>query len=193
MKILLKYLILIICLFISACYFNLLQFPNKIITGGIAGISIIINNYFNIEPDRIILAISVLLLIIGLFLLGIKNISGTIIASIIYPFFISITKNISDVIKVDLNIFTISILLGILGGITTGIVYKMEFSNGGLSILSQIIAKYTKLSLSKTVFILNFIIVLMGSIFLNISMILYAGIILLINSFLISIILNKKT
>ena len=147
-----RYFILIMCLFISACYFNLLQFPNKIVTGGISGLSIIINDFFNIPPANIIMFISVSLLVIGFFILGIKKVSGAIISSIIYPIFIDITKNINYLFKLNIsNMLVISIILGILFGITTGLVYKVGFSNGGLSILSEIISKYTRFSLSDSI------------------------------------------
>ena len=193
MKILKRYLILIICLFISSLYFNILQFPNRIVTGGIGGLSIIINNYFNIEPSKIILFISLSLLVIGTILLGINKISGAIVSSIIYPFFVDITKDINNYLNINIsNMLIISIILGILFGITTGTVYKIGFSNGGLAILSEIISKYLKISLSKTIFFINFLIVVIGSFSINIEMIIYSGIILLINSYIIDLILQNK-
>lgn len=187
-----RYIVLIVCLFISACYFNLLQLPNKIVTGGIAGLSIILNDLIGVEPSIIILLISLSLLIVGTITLGISKTSGAITSSIIYPFFVDITENINKVINLNIeNMLIISIILGILFGITTGLVYKVGFSNGGLSILSEIISKYTKVSLSKTIFIINFIIVIIGSFTFGIEMLLYAFIILLINSFIIEIILKK--
>ena len=188
-----RYFILMMCLFISACYFNLLQFPNKIVTGGIAGLSIIINDFFNIPPANIIMFISVSLLVIGFFILGIKKVSGAIISSIIYPIFIDITKNINYLFKLNIsNMLVISIILGILFGITTGLVYKVGFSNGGLSILSEIISKYTRFSLSDSIFIINSIIVLIGSFSIGFEKLIYALIILIINSLIIKCILKNE-
>ena len=188
-----RYFILMMCLFISACYFNLLQFPNKIVTGGIAGLSIIINDFFNIPPANIIMFISVSLLVIGFFILGRKKVSGAIISSIIYPIFIDITKNINYLFKLNIsNMLVISIILGILFGITTGLVYKVGFSNGGLSILSEIISKYTRFSLSDSIFIINSIIVLIGSFSIGFEKLIYALIILIINSLIIKCILKNE-
>ena len=185
-----KYLILLICLFISAVYFNILQLPNKIVTGGLGGLSLIINYYFDLEPSIIIFMISTILLITGIIILGFKRVSGAIISSIVYPIFISMTKNIN--IPDINNLLIISIIIGILLGTTTGIVYKLGFSNGGLAILSEIIAKYTKISLPKTIFILNIIIVLIGGFSIGLERLIYATIILLINSIIISILLKNK-
>ena len=49
-----RYTILIISLLISACYFNLLQLPTEIVTGGTSGIAIIINAVTGMSPSLII-------------------------------------------------------------------------------------------------------------------------------------------
>jgi uncharacterized membrane-anchored protein YitT (DUF2179 family) len=66
------------------------QLPNKIVTGGLGGISIIINYYFNIDPSKIILIISLIILILGFFLLGKIKTTGAIIATFIYPTFLAV-------------------------------------------------------------------------------------------------------
>lgn len=192
MKLLIRYLILFICLFISAIYFNMFQLPNKIVTGGLGGISIIINYYFNIEPSKIILIISLIILILGFFLLGKIKTTGAIIATFIYPTFIDITANINDYVKINIhNLLVVSILIGILSGLSTGIVYKIGFSNGGLSIVSELISKYFKISIGLSSFIVNIIIVLLGSISIGLNILIYATIILMIHGFIINIVLDK--
>ena len=192
MKLLIRYLILFICLFVSAIYFNMFQLPNKIVTGGLGGISIIINYYFNIEPSKIILIISLIILILGFFLLGKIKTTGAIIATFIYPTFIDITANINDYVKINIhNLLVVSILIGILSGLSTGIVYKIGFSNGGLSIVSELISKYLKISIGLSSFIVNIIIVLLGSISIGLNILIYATIILMIHGFIINIVLDK--
>lgn len=192
MKLLIRYLILFICLFISAIYFNMFQLPNKIVTGGLGGISIIINYYFNIEPSKIILIISLIILILGFFLLGKIKTTGALIATFIYPTFIDITANINDYVKINIhNLLIVSILIGILSGLSTGIVYKIGFSNGGLSIVSELISKYLKISIGLSSFIVNIIIVLLGSISIGLNILIYATIILMIHGFIINIVLDK--
>lgn len=193
MNLLKKYIILIICLFISAIYFNIFQFPNKIVTGGLAGISIIINYWFNVEPSRIILIISLITLLLGFLLLGKLKATGAIIATIIYPFFIDITSNINNYFKINIsNMLVVSVIIGLLSGITTGIVYRLGFSNGGFSIVSELISKYTKISLGLSSFIVNMIIVVLGIFSIGLNVLIYATIILIIHSFIIDKILSKK-
>lgn len=178
-----RYVMLIISLFISACYFNLLQLPSQIVTGGSGGISIILNSYFGVEPSTVIFIISLVLLLVGFIFLGVEKSSGAVVSTIVYPIFVDLTANIGNYITVDLtDKVLISIFLGILSGITTGIVYKVGFSNGGISIISEIISKYKKISISNISFTINLIIVMIGGASFGWTMVMYAIIVLYIYS-----------
>lgn len=182
-KLVRRYIILIISLFISACYFNLLQLPSEIVTGGTSGVSIILNSYFDIEPSQIIFILSLALLFVGFIFLGLEKTSGAIVSTIIYPIFVDLTANIGTYLPVDLSDkILISIFLGVLSGITTGMVYKVGFSNGGFSIISEIISKYKKIQISSISFIINFIIVIIGGASFGWTMVMYAVIVLYIYS-----------
>lgn len=182
-KLVRRYAILIFSLFISACYFNLLQLPTQIVTGGSSGVSIILNHYFNINPSIVIFIISMALLIVGAIFLGIEKTSGAVVSTIIYPVFVELTADITSWIPVDLSDkVLISIFIGVLSGITTGLVYKVGFSNGGISIISEIISKYRKTPISGVSFATNMIIVIFGGAAFGWNMVMYAAIILYIYS-----------
>lgn len=185
-KMIRRYLILIISLFISACYFNLLQLPSQIVTGGSAGVSIILNSYFGLEPSTIIFIISIVLLLVGFIFLGTEKASGAVVSAIVYPIFVKMTADISTYITVDLSDkILISIFLGVLSGVTTGMVYKVGFSNGGFSIISEIISKYKKIPISNTSFVINLIIVMLGGASFGWTMVMYAIIVLYIYSIIL--------
>lgn len=182
-KLVRRYILLILSLFISACYFNLLQLPTQIVTGGSSGVSIILNYYFNWDPSQVIFIISAILLIAGFVFLGFEKTTGALVTTIIYPMFVNLTANISDYIVVDLSDkILISIFIGLLAGITTGMVYKAGFSNGGFSIISEIISERKKIPISNISFVINFIIVILGGVSFGWTMVMYAAIILYINS-----------
>ena len=182
-KLIRRYLILTISLFISACYFNLLQLPTQIVTGGSTGVSIILNSYFGLDPSMIIFIISVILLLIGFIFLGTEKASGAVVSAIVYPIFVKMTADISTYITVDLSDkILISIFLGVLSGVTTGMVYKVGFSNGGFSIISEIISKYKKIPISNTSFVINLIIVMIGGASFGWTMVMYAIVVLYIYS-----------
>lgn len=184
-----KYLILILCLLISSICFNCIQYPNHIVSGGIPGIAIIINSFTNINPSTIISIISILLFIISFIFLGkIKTISS-LVSTLIYPLFIKLTSNL---FTITINPILASIIIGTITGISVGLIYKIGFNNGGISIVIEIISKYTKLSIPIISFIINIFIILIGSIN-NINMLVYSSIIIFINSIVIRIILKKTS
>ena len=141
-KLVRRYFILIVSLFISACYFNLLQLPTQIVTGGTSGVAIILNSYFNVSPSTVVFLFSIVLLIAGFIFLGIEKSSGAVVTAIIYPIFLDLTANIGNYIQVDLSDkILVSIFVGILSGVTSGMVYKVGFCKGGLSIVGVISCK----------------------------------------------------
>lgn len=182
-KLIRRYLLLIISLFISACYFNLLQLSSQIVTGGSSGVSIILNYYFKFNPSTVIFIISSILLVVGFIFLGFEKTSGALVTTFVYPIFVNLTANIGEYIVVDLSDkILISIFIGLLAGLTTGMVYKAGFSNGGFSIISEIISERKKIPISNISFIINFIIVAVGGVSFGWTMVMYAIIILYINS-----------
>ena len=177
-----RYVVLILSLFISALVFNLLLYPTNLITGGMNGVAIILNHIFDISPSLIILIGSVLLLGISYLFLGLDQTGGSLVATLIYPLFVSITEPLARYLVIDTSdLILMSILIGILLGITNGLMYKVGFSNGGLNIISQILYKYFHISLGKTTMAINFIIVLIGGFYFGYNMMLYAFIIIYIS------------
>jgi len=177
--------IIILCfsLFISALIFNFFQIKTQLVTGGTSGIAIITEYLFEWDPSTVILVLSTVLLILSFLFLGIEQTSGAIIATFVYPFFVNITSTWPHMVPVDTtDMLLISIFIGVVAGITNGLVYKNGFNNGGTSIISQILFKYQKISISTTSFILNITIVLIGGFFFGWTMVMYATIILYINS-----------
>ena len=181
-----RYLTMLLSLLLSAILFNLLILKANIVCGGVNGIAIIINHIYKIKPSIIIFIISVLLLIFSLFFLGLKRTSGTIIATITYPILVEVTSYLTQYIKIDISdLFLISIFIGVIGGLSNGLMYKTGFSNGGLPIISQILYEKLKFPISKTSFSINGVIVLIGGFYFGWNMVMYAIIILYINSLMI--------
>lgn len=181
-----RYIMMVVSLFISALLYNLLLQPAKIVTGGVNGLAII-NHYLNhMNPSATILIISLLMLIISYFFLGKERTAGTLIATFVYPILVEGTSYLTRYIVIDFSdLLVISIFIGVIGGFANGILYKTGFSNGGLPIISQILFKYFDIPIGKTNFIINTVIVLLGSLVFGTTMIMYALIILFINSLIV--------
>ena len=181
-----RYSVLLASLFLSALVFNLFLYPTSLVTGGMNGVAIIINHAIEIDPAIVIFVGSLLLLGLSYLFLGLDQTAGSVVATIVYPVFVEITEPISKLIVIDTSdLILMSILIGVLLGITNGLMYKVGFSNGGLNIISQIFYKYFRISLSKTTMVINLIVVLIGGFYFGFNMVLYALVIIYISSFVI--------
>ncbi len=178
--------ILCIALFISAISFNLLQLPINLVTGGTSGVSIITNHLFHIKPSYMLFGLSLTFLILSVIFLGIEQSSGAILATFLYPFFVDITSKVPEFIKIEnSDMLLLSIFIGIIAGITNGLTFKVGFSNGGFNVISQILYQKKKISISTSSFLINLIIVVTGGYFFGWTMVMYAIIVLYINSIVV--------
>lgn len=179
-----RYLLLILFLFIAAINFNLFIYPNKIVAGGVNGLSIIIERTLSISPANFILFFSIISLIISAILLGVSKTSSALLATFLYPVFVNITSNIGTIINFrEADMLLVCLFAGIISGWTSGMVYKIGLSNGSLTLVTQIIYEKFKISVSKSSFVINTIILAIGGCYFGIENVMYGIIILYINSF----------
>lgn len=181
-----RYLLLIFGTFLYACAYNLFFLENNIVAGGVGGISIITRKF--IEPSIMIASLSIILLIASYFTLGKKQTFNSIVGSLLYPFFVWLTKDIGSVFNISNdNLLLIAIFGGVLTGTAAGIVFKTGFTSGGTDILNQIISKYFKVSLGSAILMSDGLIVLLGGFFFGWTNVLYAIVIL----YIINIMVDK--
>ena len=170
------------CLLISLSY-NIFIAPNKLVSGGVSGLAIIINNVINLQNSTIILTINAILLIISMVFLGRKKTNATILGSILFPIFIRITENINVWLKIDTSSILFSTIIGgIIFGVGAGIIYKAGFTTGGTDILNQIVSQYFKISIGNSMLIIDGAIVITSGLFFGINNMMYSIVLLYIIS-----------
>lgn len=185
-KLVSRYIMMILALLISSLVFNIFLVPTNIVAGGVNGISIITKYIYGWDPSIVMFAVSFVLLIFSLMFLGVERTSGTVVATFLYPIFVELTSHITNYITVETtDLVLISVFVGVIGGLANGIMYKTGFSNGGLPIISQILYKKFKIAASKSSLIINGIVVFIGGLFFGWTMVMYALIVLFINSFML--------
>lgn len=156
-------------------------FPYDIITGGIAGISITLNNLipeFQIGTfksyDIYVFVVTWGLFIVGLFVLGksfaLKTLVSTIIYSPIFSLSVRLVENnvFDGFFNIAANYGEMSILLGaVFGGAFVGVGCAIAFlggaSTGGTDIIAFVICKwFRKLRSSVVIFVVDVAVVLAG-------------------------------
>ena len=83
-------------------------------------------------------------------------------------------------------------MLSVIINLILCIIYKLNFSSGGITIINLVIEKYTKIKIALSNFIINSIIILFGIINFGIIKAIYSIIIISIGSYIIHIILKNK-
>ncbi len=146
--------------------------PNKIVPGGVFGISIVIHyltkGLFSFAPNGFPIGLMGLILnipltIIGIKILGprfgIKTIIGFVLASV---FIDTLTYFWGEKPLVENDKLLSSIFGGVLSGLGLGLIFKAKATSGGSDIIAMIIAKYTKLPLGQLMIYIDSVIVLVG-------------------------------
>lgn len=168
---------------ILASAYNLFLAPNNLVAGGVSGIAIILNGIFGFDHFLVILTLNIVLLIVSYFLLGKEKTRGSILGSLVFPLCVKLTSEIGTYIDIDTSQLLISAVFGgVLYGFGIGMIFKAGFTSGGTDIVNQILNKYLKLSIGKSMIYTDGTIVLSSALIFGSSKLMYAIIVLYIVS-----------
>ena len=170
------------CFIISLAY-NIFVVPNNLVPGNVGGLAVIINRLFGFSNSMIIFVLNIFLLITSYILLGKEKTRATILGSLLLPTFISLTENINIWLQIDTSQVLLSAVFGgIIYGFGAGLVFRAGFTTGGTDIINQIICKYGKTSMGKSMLMSDGLIVLASGIIFGINNMMYSILMLYIIS-----------
>lgn len=158
--------------------------PHKLLSGGIAGISLLVQYMTDIPSGY-----WVFILNIPVFILGLKKVDKdfvffSLIGMLTMSGFLIATKDIVSFMSVD-DIFISTIFGAIISGFGMGLIFKNRASQGGTDIIAVIIRNKNGAKMSTLYFILNGIIVLSGVFVTNLKLTLYTVILMYVKSIII--------
>jgi len=151
-----------LCIALAVVFFVI---PNKILTGGTAGIAVVLNAFLGFNESTTIKILTYALFLIGAVILGKSFTVKTILSAIIYPILLSLLMYLYHTLPPKLfqvDTLTATICSGVLLGLGIGLVYKRNGSTGGMDIIPLIINKYTNINLSVLVMAVDGATVLLG-------------------------------
>lgn len=187
-----KYLLLLFYLFLASLNLNLILKPLKLVTGGTQGLALLLNYLTNLSPSILIFLINIISIIISFFFLTKNHTKSALISTFIYPLFIKLTSFIPTLNIVNNYYFLSIIIAGLIFGFTSGMIYKLGFSSGGITIINLLLNKYFHIKISFLNFFINSLIILFGYFFFGLTKALSSILIILIGSFLIYFILSQR-
>ena len=169
--------------FVVAITYNLFIAPINLVPGGVGGIAIIVKGITNIDNAITIFVLNIFLLMLSFILLGKEKTGASILGSILFPIFVWLTEDINVWLQIDNSKILLSAISGgILYGLGAGLIFKAGFTTGGTDIVNQILSKYFKITIGRSMLLSDGLIVLVASYFFGINHMLYSILVLYITS-----------
>lgn len=153
--------------------------PGGLIAGGTTGIGLALKNAFGLDVSIVIGVFNVLMFILGYIFFGKKFALGTTVSTVSYPIFLFILEKIIGDFELTNDILLCTIFGGLLLGISIALIIRTGGSTGGIDIPLLILQNKTGLPLSKSLYVVDSIILLLQSFFTSRIGVLY-GILLVI-------------
>lgn len=164
--------------------------PNKVVSGGVSGISTVLYYVFKIPVGVSYYGVNILLLIIGYKAVGKKFVIKTLICAGLVSVFTDIFSNIPPLTD---DVVIASLFGGVLGGLGIGLTLIENASTGGTDVISRIVqAKHEYVPIGRMLMIVDAIIIGISFIFFkNLNLTLYGMLSLFISSTSIDMLINK--
>ncbi len=161
--------------------------PNKIISGGLAGVANALEPIIHINPNITINVLTIVFFLLGSIVLGKKFALKTVMSAFLYPTCLTIISTFADRIHITDNPLLASIYGGAFIGFGVGLVFRTGASTGGMDIPPLIINKFTGIPLPALIMLVDGLTVLLGIIVYNVE----ASLIGLLGVWVSSIMVNK--
>ena len=145
---------------IFALSVGLFILPDRILTGGVAGITALLTDFIPISEDILTIILNTFLFILGSILLGKEFFLNTLIYSVSYPFALLFVTRMLPEYHVDPILA--SLYGGLMGGVSMGIMFRNGGSSGGTDALALIAEKYLHVKVSDAIMFMDTVTVLAG-------------------------------
>ena len=187
----LDYLIITAASFLYAVAVSLLLDPNELAPGGVTGIAVILNRVTHIATGTWIFLINVPILILGMWKFGLRFILSTAYCTLAISFF---TNLLSKTGAVTEDLFLASVAGGALMAVALGMVFKAGSTTGGMDIIIKLLRLRFPYARTGSLFLLTdaAVVTLSAVAFRNLEVALYAGLVVVINSFLLDVVLYGR-
>lgn len=164
--------------------------PNKIVSGGVSGLSTIIFYTLGIPTSVTYAAVNILLVLIGFWVLGKGFIIKSFLCSMILSGFIEVFSRIPPITD---NILLAAVFGGVVYGFGIGLAFSQNASTGGTDILGRLVQHFfPHMPIGKLLLMIDGAVILTSFfVFRNTELILFGIIALMVSSFAIDYLIRK--
>lgn len=186
-----KYVIITVMAFIYASAVSLFIDPNSMAPGGVTGIAIIISRFLTIETGTLIFVLNIPILLFSIWKFGLRFTLSTVYSITLISVFTNILAPLGAATD---DILLAALAGGVLYAVSIGMIFKAGATTGGMDIIVKWLRiKLPYLKTGVLFFVTDVIIItISGIVFKNIDAALYAGITVVVSSFVLDIVLYGK-
>ena len=153
------YLMIMVGTFVYSLGITQFIMPHKFVTGGLAGVGVLLNYAFAMPVSITILILNILLLIIAWRILGSQFLSKTIFGVITLSGFIGLFEALQLGTIMQSEPLIAGMLGAIMCGAGIGLVFSVNGSTGGTDIIIMVINKYRNFTPGRAMLIIDVLIV----------------------------------
>ena len=143
-----------------------IMIPNGLTFGGITGIARIIQQAAGVRYSFVYFGLAAVIAVCVWAILGFKEFRKIVFMSVMYPVVMFVLEDLDFVMLKSDDLFLVSVVVGVLSGISNGLTFRAGFSSGGADSIAKII-KYKfvpHVGINDITFVINALII-MGSVF----------------------------
>jgi len=143
---------------------NLFLVPHHMLSGGVSGVAMIFYFLFHLPIGLLTTLFNLPIFYLAYKLLDKEYVVGALYGLLIFSGILDATRFLADINFID-DILLASVYGGILSGIGSGIVFRVNGSAGGTDVIGAIMKKYYGYSMGSMGFAINFVIMIFAGIF----------------------------
>jgi len=165
----LKIILFLLGIVITTWGFTGFLVANNILSGGLPGLCLLLLQKLGWDPSISQWAIGLLIFALGWFTLGRAQTLSALAGSLLLPAAIWLSFRLPQIRVICEQPILASIAGGFIIGLGLGLIFKANASVGGFSLIARVITKYWNIPVSRTLLILDSLIILIAGTFFGIE------------------------
>ncbi|TCS84155.1 YitT family protein [Tepidibacillus fermentans] len=149
---------------------NYFTIANHLSEGGFTGIALLLKYIFGFSPSVVIMLLNIPLFILGWRKLGHQFMFYTIVGTSLVSFFLWLTEGFQQPLN---DLLLASLYAGVSIGLGLGIIFRYGGTTGGVDIIARLAFKYFGISMGRTMFLFDFVIISLSAFYIGIQKAMY--------------------
>lgn len=167
-----------------------LNIPNRLAEGGVSGITLILRALLGINPAISTLVLNIPIILLGGRILGRRSFIYTIIGTLGLSGWLQIWQHIPIQIDLQHDLLIAALSAGIVAGFGSGLVYRVGGTTGGSDVIARILEKNYGISIGKTLFALDIVVLIASLTYIDLKLMLYTLIFSYVFAYIVDSILD---